>query len=471
MTEPITEKHPAVITVAPDEAFDSSVWSDYLPDSESGRIMWGHAAAGILSYIQKTQLAVPDHIGQVEVYTIADYLHLDVAARRNLELTETLRDQSRRGSLLWTLDRTCTAMGGRRLRSWVEQPLINVHDIRLRLDAVEELKERFIERQELRDRLQGMSDIVRLNGKLAMGNVNARDLVALSLALQKLPGIKETLQPFKTSLLQTLNEQLDPLTQTADLLLDALNPEPPVQLKEGGLIQNGYDETVDQLRAADRDGQQWILDLEAREKEKTGIKNLKVGYNRVFGYYIEVTKSNYELVPETYIRKQTLANAERYFTEELKNMEGRILGAKQRVMDLEYELFCKIRDQVRLQTEALGRIGEALSRLDALQSLAEQADRGQYCKPVVDLSDQLVIREGRHPVVEKMLGPGAFVPNDTDMDMGDGRIMLITGPNMAGKSTYMRQVAQIVLLAQWAVCSGRSAHIGITDSIFTRIGA
>ncbi len=472
MAERVMSRREVIITAAPDETFDYSVWSDYLPESEPSKVMWGHAASGILSYIKKTQVEVPDHIRGVRVYSIADHLHLDVSARKNLELTETLRDQSRKGSLLWTLDRTCTAMGGRMLRNWVEQPLINPHDIGLRLDAVEELKDRFIERQELRDRLQGLSDIVRLNGKLSMGNVNARDLVALTNALQRIPAIKECVAGFQTQLIRTVDEQLDPLTETAGRLTQALNPDPPIQLKEGGLIREGFDERVDQLREADKNGRQWILDLEAREREKTGVKNLKVGYNRVFGYYIEITKSNYDLIPAEYIRKQTLANSERFYTEELKSMEDRILGAQQRVIDLEYELFCEIRDQVREKTERLDQIGLALSTLDTLQALAEQADRGQYCKPIVDLSDQLLIRDGRHPVVEKMLGPGEFVPNDTLMDMRDNRMMLITGPNMSGKSTYMRQVAQIVLLAQMgSFVPASHAHIGVTDSIFTRIGA
>lgn len=465
-------RYPAVITVLDDSAFDYDAWPKYITETEPSKVMWGHAAAGVLSYIQKTQQTIPEHLQAVEVYTVTDYLHLDATARRNLELTETIQEKSRRGSLLWTLDRTCTAMGSRMLRSWVEQPLLNPHDINQRLDAVGELKERFIERQELRDGLQGMSDIIRLNGKLAMGTVNARDLLSLSNALQKLPHIKNILASFNTNLLLFVQERLDPMQELTDLLVAAIEPDAPITLKEGNLIRSGFDETVDELREADRNGKQWLLDLEAGEREATGIKNLKVKHNSVFGYFIEVTKSYYDQVPEHYIRKQTLVNSERFFTEELKSMEGKILGAAQRLVDIEYELFTQIREKVKEQNSVLAEIGDALSTIDALQSLAEQADRGQYCKPIVDHSDQLIIKEGRHPVVEKMLGPGEFVPNHTTMDMQDNRIMLITGPNMSGKSTYMRQVAQIVLLAQMgSFVPAEEAHIGIVDAIYTRIGA
>lgn len=467
----LAARRPVTLTPQPDETFDITRWPQHLP-SGGDAMLWGEAAAGLLSYIERTQQSIPIHIGPAVRYDITRYLSLDAAARRNLELTETLRDKSRRGSLLWTIDRTVTAMGGRTLRRWLEQPLVTPSDITYRQAAVADFHKSFIQRQELRERLHGMSDIERLTGKLSLGSANARDLVALGGALSRIPGIKTCLEPLASPQLKALNRDIDPLTELTALLAASLNPEPPAGLKDGGLIQPGFDAEVDRLRAADVNGRQWILDLESRERESTGIKNLKVGYNRVFGYYIDVTKSNLPQVPEHYIRKQTLTNSERFFTEELKNMEDTILGAKQRAIEIEYERFCEIRDQVRMQIGTLSRTAQALSAVDALQGLAEQADRAQYCRPEVDDSDDITIVNGRHPVVEKVLGPGGFVPNDASLNRSEQQLLLITGPNMSGKSTYMRQVAHIVLLAQiGSFVPADSARIGVADGIFTRIGA
>lgn len=460
------------ITESPDGDFSPEPWSAYFPPTDDHHALWKKAASGLLHYIQKTQQQLPDHIGVVSVYDPQQYMTLDVSARRNLELTETLRSHSKRGSLLWTIDRTSTSMGGRLLRRWIEQPLITVDDILARQEAVAEFKDAFISRQELREKLKGMGDLERLSTKLSLGSVNARDLVALDQALKRLPGILYVLSELRSPYLVQIRGQLSDFEQLQALLEAAIDPDPPIGLKDGGLIRDGFNEEVDRVRAADKNGQQWILDLEAREREQTGIKNLKVGYNRVFGYYFDVTKSNLSQIPDTYIRKQTLTNSERFYTQELKEMEDSILGARQRSIDLEYEVFCTIRDEVKSHAPRIRETAAALAHLDVIQGLAEQADRARYCRPVVDDSDVLVIEGGRHPVVEQMLGPGSFVPNDTLLNMGDDRLLLITGPNMAGKSTYMRQVAQIALLAQiGSFVPADQAHIGITDGVFTRIGA
>ncbi|HHX36929.1 MAG TPA: DNA mismatch repair protein MutS, partial [Clostridiaceae bacterium] len=412
----VAERRSITITTLPEEAFDAQIWQSYIGEKSDAHDLWAKSAAGLLHYVKKTQLNIPDHVESVERYDIAGQLHLDVAARRNLELTETLRDHSRRGSLLWTIDRTSTSMGGRMLRRWLEQPLIEPMDILLRQSAVSTFHESFIQRQELREQLRGMTDLERLTGKLSFGSVNARDLLALGNTLAKLPNIKNTIEGLDTLYIKQLNDSLDPMPDLTDLLERAINPDPPIGLKDGQLIKSGFSKEIDQLREADKNGRQWILDLEQREREQTGIKNLKVGYNRVFGYYLEVTKSNLDAVPDHYIRKQTLTNSERFYTPELKNMEDSILGAKQRVIDVEYELFCQIRDTAKTYVSRLRRTAGALAALDTLQGLAEQADRANYCRPTVDANDVIAIKGGRHPVVERMLGPGAFVPNDTAMD-------------------------------------------------------
>ncbi|NPV26032.1 MAG: DNA mismatch repair protein MutS [Firmicutes bacterium] len=430
------------------------------------------AAAALLRYLRETQKAKLTHLNQIEVYFTANHLVLDGATLRNLELTRNLRDGSRRGTVLGVLDHTITAMGGRLLKRWLEQPLLQVKAIQERLDAVEELVNNFFLREDLRDLLKPVYDLERLLGRLAYGTANARDLIALKQSLSVVPRVKQILQPVKTTRLQELRKRLDALEDVVQLIGAAIVDEPPVSVREGGIIKEGYHSEVDQLRRASRDGKQWLAGLEARERERTGIKSLKVGFNKVFGYYIEVTNPNLGLVPSDYQRKQTLANAERFLTPELKEYEAMILGAEERVVQLEYDLFVQVRDQVGAQTERIQQTAYCLAELDVLASLAEVAGRNRYVKPKVDTGDRLHIIQGRHPVVEEMLMGERFVPNDAYLDGQDNRLLIITGPNMGGKSTFMRQVALIVLLAQvGSFVPAESAQIGIVDRIFTRVGA
>ena len=431
------------------------------------------AAGALLEYLEETQKRELTHINHVKTYSVADYMVLDAATRRNLELTETLRDKSYHGSLLWVLDQTQTAMGGRLLRKWLEQPLIRKDAIDQRLDCVENFVRDPMLSQELKELLSGIYDMERLMGRVSYGSVNARDLVALKNSLLLLPGIINLLSNTTADRLLQIQKELDPLDDIAGLLDKAISDESPISLREGGLIKTGYDPEVDRLRSAATDGTSWLAQLEAKEKEATGIKNLKVGYNRVFGYYLEVSKGQASLVPDRYIRKQTLVNGERYITEELKNIEDTLLGAKDRLEELEYDLFQKIRQTV---LGAMGRIQSAanlVAELDSLRSLGDTAYRYQYVRPkILPPGGELVIKEGRHPVVERMLPDNTFIANDTDMNMQDDRIAIITGPNMGGKSTYMRQVAAIVLMAQiGSFVPADSARISIADRIFTRVGA
>ena len=468
----IRDKYNITLSIRPDQDFSLETVQALWPQTDEQPPLWSQAAAALLTYLTETQRAQPGHLKPVKPYLLSEFMNLDPNARRNLEITETIRDKSRRGSLLWAIDRTVTAMGSRMLRRWLEQPLLNIHDINQRLSAVQAFREHFLARQEFRDSLQGLYDLERLAGKVAMKSVNARELLALKLSLAKLPAIKAMLDHFAEPWLQELSRQIDPLPELNSILEAAIVEEPALGLKEGNLIKPGYDEAVDRLRLASTEGKNWILALETSERERTGIRSLKVGYNRVFGFYIEVTRSNLAQVPDNYIRKQTLANGERYITQELKEMEDNILGAEQKSIALEYEVFCEIRSQVEDQTRSLQQTAHSLATLDVLAGLAEQAERENYCRPEVDLSDQLMIVQGRHPVVEKVLGPGRFVPNDLEMDMGMQRVMILTGPNMAGKSTYMRQIALIVLLAQiGSFIPAESARIGLVDRIFTRVGA
>ncbi len=472
LNQVLREKYNIVLTTRPDNDFSLEQVDRLMPQPQGQQPLWAQAAVAVLIYLAETQRSEPGHIKPIQVYAVDEFMNLDPVARRNLEITETIRDKGRRGSLLWAVDRTVTTVGGRLLRRWLEQPLLNVSDIEQRLSAVTELKEQFMRRQELRECLNGLYDLERLAGKVALASVNARDLVALKNTLAKLPSIRQIMAGVQDQALLQLNGQIDPLPELSELLEQAIQDDPPVGLKEGNLIRAGYHEEVDRLRRASTDGKQWILDLEASEKEKTGIRSLKIGYNRVFGFYLEVTKTNLAQVPDYYIRKQTLANGERYVTAELKEMEDTILGAEQKLIALEYEVFCQIREQVAGQIRSLQQTAQALAALDVLAGLAELAERENYCRPQVDLSDQLDISQGRHPVVEKVLGPGRFIPNDLDMNSKDSRLMILTGPNMAGKSTYMRQIAQIVLLAQiGSYVPAAAAHIGLVDRIFTRVGA
>lgn len=460
-------------TLCPDEDWSLEKAEQAFPDVDQQDALWTQAAAALVDYLTRTQRVRPGHLRPIEVYHLSDYMNLDPTARRNLELTETLRDKNRKGSLLWAIDRTLTAAGGRLLRRWIEQPLLSISLINQRQAAVANLTERFMFRQELRDHLSGLHDLERLTGKIALASVNARDLLALTATLQKLPSIHEmVLNQAEDAWLRELADQINPLSELADLLERAVSPDAPINVREGHLIRQGYHSEVDRLREAAVDGKNWIIELETRERENTGIKSLKVRYNRVFGYYIEVTKANLNQVPEHYIRKQTMVNGERYFTPELKEIEDTILGAEQKVLALEYDLFCELRDQVSRYLEVLQANARALAILDVVQGLAELAERDQYCRPELTLSDELLISQGRHPVVEKTLEQGDFVPNDLEMNRQDLRVMILTGPNMAGKSTYMRQVAQIVLLAQiGSFVPAASARIGLTDRIFTRVGA
>lgn len=459
------------LSCRPDHEFLPEFMREILPQADD-HALWARASAVLIHYLKETQHQSPDHIARIEPYQITDFMTLDANARRNLELTETIRDKQRKGSLLWAIDRTMTSMGSRLLRRWLEQPLLSLHDIQFRQQAVADFKQAYLARQEIRERLHGLHDLERLCSKLALKTANARDLVALRRSLAKLPGLMAGLAEIDSSAISGWSRQLDALADLENLLTAAIHDEPPVSLKEGQLIKDGYQDQVDQLRAAARDGKQWIIDLENRERERTGIRSLKIGYNKVFGFYLDVTRSNLSQVPDDYIRKQTLANGERYITSELKEMEDTVLGAEQKSIALEYELFCEIRDQVLAQLPRLQQTAQAIAAIDCLAGLAELADRQQYCRPEVELSDALTISGGRHPVVERMLGDSLFVPNDTILNLSDRRLMILTGPNMAGKSTYMRQVAQIVLLAQiGSFVPAQSARLGLVDRVFTRVGA
>lgn len=430
-----------------------------------------NATGALIDYLGTTQKRTLGHINQLNVYYIRDTMVLDLTTRSNLELTETIRSKSKKGSLLWVLDRTQTAMGGRMLRKWIEEPLLSTDKINQRLDAVEAFKGDLLLRGDLQDHLKRVYDIERLSAKIAYGSATPRDIVALKVSLNQVPQIKGLLEASK-GLIKTLYDQLDPLNDITDLIEQAIIDDPPLTLKEGGVIKTGYHPRVDELQLASREGKQWIAGLEMSEREKTSIKNLKVGFNKVFGYYIEVTKSYLKLVPDSYIRKQTLANCERYITPELKEMEAKVLGAEEKIIALEQQLFVGVRETVSKQVKRLQRTASAIAALDVLISLAEVAAEGHYVKPQMNSKGIIHIQEGRHPVVEKMLGSEHFINNDTYMDHGAHQISVITGPNMAGKSTYMRQVAIIVLMAQiGSFIPASQGKIGIVDRIFTRVGA
>ena len=430
------------------------------------------ACGGLLTYLYDTQKTDLSHLTAFHYTAGGEFMELDLTARRNLELTETLRGKEKKGSLLWVLDKTRTAMGGRLIRAWMERPLLSPAQIHKRLDAVEELAGDAIARQELTACLREVTDLERLVGRVVYGTAGARDLTALSAGLGKLPRLRALLAPFSSSLLTVLREAMDDLPDLRDTLDRALVDEPPITVREGGFIRGGWNADVDYLRDIQTNGKGMVAQVEAREKERTGIKSLKVGYNKVFGYYIEVSKSYYDQVPEDYIRKQTLVNCERFITQELKEMEHTILSAQDRLTALEYELFCRLRETAAAQVDAVQRTAAAVAQADVLLSFAVVAAENRYCKPEVDLSDRLDIVEGRHPVVEKVLKDALFVPNDVHLDGKDNLVAIITGPNMAGKSTYMRQTALTVLMAQMgSFVPAKSARIGVVDRVFTRIGA
>ena len=426
----------------------------------------------LIEYIEQTQMTSLDHINKITIYQISKYMSLDINARRNLEITEKMRDKSKKGTLLWVLDKTSTSMGGRHLRRWLNDPLIDTAEINKRLNSVKELKEQVMLKGDVIENLKKVYDIERLAGKMAYGNANARDMVTLKNSLSRLPELKSVLENCQSEMLKELYNNMDELSDIYELIEKAIVNDPPMSVKDGGIIKLGYDEEVDKLKTATTEGKNWIIKLEAEEKEKTGIKNLKVGFNKVFGYFLEVTKSNLDQVPERYIRKQTLTNAERYITEELKNLENQILGAEEKVVVLEYNIFTKIREEISKNITRLQKTATIVATLDVLTSFAQVAEDMNYCMPEVNNDGVIDIKLGRHPVIEKMLGTGEFVENDTYLDKNENRLSIITGPNMAGKSTYMRQVALITLMAQiGSFVPAQEAKIGVVDKIFTRVGA
>ena len=439
-----------------------------LSDCECGMI----ASGALLKYLEETQKNSLSHMSRLTRYATGNYMVLDSATRRNLELVETLREKQKRGSLLWVLDKTKTAMGARTLRKYVEQPLIDKKSIVKRLDAVAELKDNAICREEIREYLNPVYDLERLVGKITYQSANPRDLIAFQSSLSMLPSVKCILKDMESDLLKEIYEELDPLEELCDLVGRAIQEEPPLAMKEGGIIKDGYNEEVDRLRKAKSEGKNWLADLETREREKTGIKNLRIRYNKVFGYYLEVTNSFKDLVPDYYTRKQTLANAERYIIPELKELEDTILGAEDKLCALEYELYSEVRETIAGQVERIQQTAKAVAALDAFSSLALVAERNNYVRPKINEKGILDIKEGRHPVVERMIPNDMFIANDTYLDDKKHRISIITGPNMAGKSTYMRQTALIALMAQiGSFVPAESANICLSDRIFTRVGA
>ena len=428
--------------------------------------------AALLDYLYETQKTDLSHLSEVRWYTEGEFMELDLTARRNLELTETLRGGEKKGSLLWVLDKTCTPMGRRLIRTWIEQPLLSPVRIGKRQGAVAALVGDSVARQEIARQLREVTDLERLISRVVYGTAGGRDLAALSHGLGKLPELRLLLSPFQSSLLSTLREGLDDLAELRNLIDAALVDEPPFSVREGGFIREGYNTEVDRLRDILTGGKDMVAAMEASEKEKTGIRGLKVGFNKVFGYYIEVSKANSGLVPETYIRKQTLVNCERYITPELKEMEHTILTAQDQIKTLEYQLFCEVRQAAAEQVAQIQQSAAAVAQVDVLASFARVAEENNYTMPQVDLTDTINIVEGRHPVVEKTRNGDLFVPNNTFMDGKDDMVSILTGPNMAGKSTYMRQVALIVLMAQMgSFVPAKSAHVGIVDRVFTRVGA
>lgn len=439
-----------------------------LADYDSGVI----AAGSLFRYLLDTQKNTMEHMNKIIPYTTDRYMVIDSSSRRNLELVETLREKQKRGSLLWALDKTKTAMGARMLRSFVEQPLIDADAINERLDAVTELNMQAMLREEIREYLNPVYDLERLVSRISYRSANPRDLLAFKMSLEMIPHIKNLLANFTSPLLVRINEQMDGLEDLYTLLEASITEDPPLAVKEGGIIREGYNEQVDTYRNSKTQGKSWLAQLEAEEKEKTGIRNLKIKYNKVFGYYLEVTNSFKDLVPEYYTRKQTLTNAERYITPKLKELEDMILGAEDKLFALEYDLFCQVREELAAQIPRIQETAKAIAQLDVYASLSVVAQRNNYVRPTVNTKGVIDIKNGRHPVVEKMINNDMFIANDTYLDNGSKRVSVITGPNMAGKSTYMRQTALIVLMAQiGSFVPAEKAKIGVVDRIFTRVGA
>lgn len=478
----LKDRNNTFVTVRNDELFEENI--DKIQDQYkivdsfgkekniTNQLLAVASVNGILNYFEETQKMKLEHINTLKIYEVKKYMALDISARRNLELTERMRDKSKMGTLMWVLDKTSTSMGGRLLRRWINDPLLDIEEIKARNSAVKELKENLMLRGDITDILSKVYDIERLAGKISYGNANGRDLISLKNSLFHIPALKQALAEANADLLRKLYTNLDELADIAQLIEEAIVDEPPISVKEGGIIKLGYKEEIDEYKKASTEGKQWILNLEAQEREKSGIKNLKIGYTKVFGYYIEITKSFLSQTPENYIRKQTLTNAERFITQELKDMENKILGAEEKVVQYEYNEFVKIREQIARNIERLQKTANVIASVDVLTSLATVAEDNQYVCPEMDDSGVIEIEAGRHPVVEKMIDSGSFVQNDTKLDKNKNRVAIITGPNMAGKSTYMRQVALICLMAQiGSFVPASRAHLGVVDKILTRVGA
>lgn len=426
----------------------------------------------LLNYLKETQKIALTHINEIRYYDIKNYMELDINTRINLELNETIMGKGRKGSLIWLLDKTSTAMGGRLLKSWLEQPLINKDTIENRLDIVEIFSKDVILTGEVRENLQNIYDLERLMGKITYGSCNARDLISLKNSIRELPKIKKLLINSGYKPLVKLAMEIDILDDLFNLINNAIENDPPISITEGGIIKKDFNKELKQLKTIAQDGKEWLSNLEKEEKKKTGIKSLKIGYNKLFGYFIEVTKSNLDLVPDEYVRKQTLVNSERFITPKLKEMEATILGSEEKMIELEYKIFVEIREKIKNQTERIQKVSKVISKIDALNSLGYVAYSNNYVRPKINTDGVIKIVEGRHPVVEKTLVENQFVPNDTFLNVDDNRCLIITGPNMAGKSTYMRQVALITLMAQiGSFVPAKEANIGLVDRIFTRIGA
>ena len=439
----------------------------------SDRYLIVNAIGILLKYVEETQKIKPENLNKSVLYEVVKYMALDINSRRNLELTERIKDKSKKGTLLWVLDKTETSMGGRLIRRWINDPLVNVDDINARLNAVEEIKNDLLLSDRIVESLKSIYDIERLAGKISYGTVNARDLISLKNSIMQLPNLKETIKNVNSEFLKNIDNELDILSDIYELIEASIVEEPPLTVKEGGLIKKGYKPEIDELIEATTNGKQWLANVEIREKELTGIKNLKIGYNKIFGYYIEVSKSNVKDIPEDrYIRKQTLTTGERYITEELKKMENEILGAKEKIIALEYDEFVNIRNEIQSNAKRIQRTASAISKLDVIQGLANVANELNYCKPEIMDDDVIDIKNGRHPVVEKIIPYGDFVQNDSLLNANENRLNIITGPNMAGKSTFMRQVALITIMAQiGSFVPAEYAHIGVVDKVFTRVGA
>ncbi|QFJ56253.1 DNA mismatch repair protein MutS [Pseudobutyrivibrio xylanivorans] len=439
-----------------------------LMDFSHGRV----SAGALLIYLKETQKTELAHLTHITPYTNGKFMLLDNSTRRNLELTETMRDKQKRGSLLWVLDKTKTAMGARQLKSFIEQPLISVDEIIKRQDAIEEINASLIDREELREYLTSVYDLERLITKITYQSANPRDLIAFKQSIGMLSPIKTLLNGFNTRLIKEINSNIDDMKDLFELIDSAIDDEPPISSRDGDIIKAGFNEEVDRLRSAKIDGKQWLADLEAKERDKTGIKNLKIKFNKVFGFYLEVTNSYKDLVPDYYVRKQTLTNAERYYTPELKELEDSILGAEDRLNTIEYEFFKTVRDTIASNVDRIQITAKSIALLDALISLGVVAEKNHYVRPVINNRGVIDIKDGRHPVVEQMINADQFISNDCELDLDSNTIAIITGPNMAGKSTYMRQVALIVLMAQiGSFVPAASAQIGVVDRIFTRVGA